>query len=84
MIHTGSVEDEDTGKLYMKDMENFMFITDLSGVQGIQGVKGEKGEKGEKGDTGSIPSNPSFDSAIIVKFQRLLLKLLLVIMMNFL
>ena len=69
MIHTGSVEDEDTGKLYMKDMENFMFITDLSGVQGIQGVKGEKGEKGEKGDTGSIPSNPSFDSAIIGRLK---------------
>lgn len=50
MIHTGSVEDEDTGKLYMKDMEDFMFITDLSGVQGIQGVKGEKG------DTGNVPS----------------------------
>lgn len=69
MIHTGSVEDEDTGKLYMKDMEDFMFITDLSGVQGIQGVKGEKGEKGEKGDTGSIPSNPSFDSAIIGRLK---------------
>lgn len=44
MINTGSVEDEDNGKLYMKDSNGMMFITDLSGVQGIQGVKGETGE----------------------------------------
>lgn len=43
MIHTGSVEDEDTGKLYMKDTSGMAFITDLSGVQGIQGVKGDTG-----------------------------------------
>ena len=43
MIHTGSVEDEDTGKLYMKDTNGMVFLTDLSGVQGIQGVKGETG-----------------------------------------
>lgn len=43
MIHTGSVEDEDTGKLYMKDISSMAFITDLSGVQGIQGVKGDTG-----------------------------------------
>lgn len=44
MINTGNVEDEDNGKLYMKDTNGMMFITDLSGVQGIQGVKGETGE----------------------------------------
>ncbi|MCR2050380.1 hypothetical protein NSB25_24360 [Acetatifactor muris] len=43
MIHTGSVEDEDTGKLFMKDASGMVFITDLSGVQGIQGVKGDTG-----------------------------------------
>lgn len=43
MIHTGSVEDEDTGKLFMKESGGMSFLTDLSGVQGIQGVKGETG-----------------------------------------
>lgn len=43
MIHTGNVEDEDTGKLFMKDSDEMKFITDLSGVQGIQGVKGNTG-----------------------------------------
>ncbi len=43
LIHTGSVEDEDTGKLYMKDVSGMSYLTDLSGVQGIQGVKGETG-----------------------------------------
>ena len=32
---TGSVEDEDTGKLYMKDVSGMSYLTDLSGVQGI-------------------------------------------------
>ncbi len=40
LIHTGSVEDEDTGKLYMKDISGMLFLTDLSGVQGIQGETG--------------------------------------------
>lgn len=43
MINTGSVEDEDTGKLYMKDVNGMFYLTDLSGVQGIQGVKGDTG-----------------------------------------
>ena len=43
MINTGSVEDEDTGKLYMRDTNGASYITDLSGAQGIQGVKGETG-----------------------------------------
>ena len=44
MIDTGNVEDEDTAKLYMRDVDGAHYITDLSGVQGIQGVKGETGE----------------------------------------
>lgn len=43
MINTGSVEDEDTAKLYMRDIDGAHYITDLSGAQGIQGVKGETG-----------------------------------------
>lgn len=43
MINTGNVEDEDNGKLYMKDVSGMAYITDLSGVQGIQGVKGDTG-----------------------------------------
>lgn len=67
MIDTGSVEDEDNAKLYVKGAEAYSYITDLSGAtgltgpageqgpQGIQGPKGETGEtgpQGEKGDTG--------------------------------
>ena len=43
MIDTGSVQDEDTAKLYMRDVDGAHYITDLSGAQGIQGVKGETG-----------------------------------------
>lgn len=43
MINTGNVEDEDTAKLYMRDVNGAQYITDLSGAQGIQGVKGETG-----------------------------------------
>ena len=43
MINTGNVEDEDTAKLYMRDVDGAHYITDLSGAQGIQGVKGETG-----------------------------------------
>lgn len=48
MVNTGSVEDEDTGKLYMNDVDGALYLCDLSGVQGIQGVKGEKGDAGNK------------------------------------
>lgn len=39
-INTGSVEDVDTGKLYMRDTNGAAYITDLSGAQGIQGLTG--------------------------------------------
>lgn len=38
LINTGSVEDEDTGKLYIKGSTQWDYLTDMSGVQGIQGV----------------------------------------------
>ena len=43
MINTGNVEDEDTAKLYMREINGAQYITDLSGAQGIQGIKGETG-----------------------------------------
>lgn len=61
MINTGSVQDADTGKLYVKDAKAYSLICDLSGAQGIQGPKGDQGlqgiqgvqgPQGVKGDTG--------------------------------
>lgn len=43
IINTGDVEDEDTGKLFMKDINGMFYLTDLSGVQGIQGIQGKTG-----------------------------------------
>lgn len=40
MIDTGSVEDEDTGKLYCKGTSSWSYIGDLSGKQGIKGETG--------------------------------------------
>lgn len=62
-IDTGSVEDEDTGKLFVRTNEEFSYLLDLSGATGIQGPQGPKGEKrdtgeqgpqGEKGDKGDV------------------------------
>lgn len=52
VINTGSVDDEDNGKLYLKGSAEFTFIVDLSGIQGIQGPKGDQGERGEAGPQG--------------------------------
>lgn len=52
MIDTGSVEDEDTGKLFCKGDTAYQFIVDLSGTTGIQGPQGEKGEQGVQGPQG--------------------------------
>ena len=43
IIDTGSVEDADTGKLYVKSDSGYSYITDLSGSQGIQGPQGIAG-----------------------------------------
>lgn len=40
MIDTGSVEDEDTGKLFCRETEEWRYIGDLSGAQGIKGDTG--------------------------------------------
>lgn len=40
MIDTGSVEDEDTGKLFFKGASSWQMIGDLSGARGIQGPRG--------------------------------------------
>lgn len=37
MVNTGNVEDEDTGKLYIKGNTQYDFIVDLSGMQGFTG-----------------------------------------------
>lgn len=46
VIDTGSVEDVDTGKLYMRNdsEKGYQYLTDLSGAQGIQGPVGKTGE----------------------------------------
>ena len=54
-------EDEDNGKLFVKDEIQFLFQSQLSGVkgdkgdrgiQGVQGIAGVQGLKGDKGATG--------------------------------
>lgn len=45
MIDTGSVEDEDTGKLYCRETAAWRYIGDLSGAQGIKGDTGVGIEK---------------------------------------
>lgn len=77
-IDTGSVEDEDTGKLFVRTNEEFSYLLDLSGATGIQGPQGPKGEKGdtgeqgpqgEKGDKGDVgpegPQGPKGENAML-------------------
>lgn len=40
MIDTGSVDDEDTGKLYYKNTDAWTYVGDLSGAQGVKGETG--------------------------------------------
>lgn len=54
-INTGSVEDEDTAKIYLKTGGELNYMMDLSGAKGMKGEQGEQGPrgiKGEKGDPG--------------------------------
>lgn len=54
-INTGSVEDEDTAKIYLKTGGTLNYMMDLSGAKGMKGEQGEQGPrgiKGEKGDPG--------------------------------
>lgn len=67
MIDTGSVEDPDTGKLYVKGLQAYEFIVDLSGAQGIQGPQGIQGVQGERGETGNgIASVTKTGTAVLV------------------
>ena len=53
LINTGNVEDADNAKLYVKDAEAYVYLTDLSGSAGIQGPPGEDGADGATGATGT-------------------------------
>ena len=52
MINTGSLQDADTGKLYIKDVNSYVLVGNLNGAQGVQGPKGDKGDKGDQGIQG--------------------------------
>ena len=39
-INTGSVEDEENARLYIKGASEYLFVTDLSGASGIKGEDG--------------------------------------------
>lgn len=56
IIDTGNVDDADNAKLYIKNPDNYEYLTDLSGAQGIKGDKGDKGEKGDPGILIPVPS----------------------------
>ena len=49
IITTGSVEDEDNAKLYVKGNTKYEFVTDMSGSHGIQGERGYDGYTPVKG-----------------------------------
>lgn len=67
MIDTGSVEDPDTGKLYVKGLQAYEYLVDLSGAQGIQGPPGPRGLPGIQGDTGNgIASITKTGTAVLV------------------
>ena len=66
MIDTGNVEDEDTAKLYMRDVDGAHYITDLSGVQGIQGVKGETGETPQLTIGSVTTGNPGTNASVTI------------------
>ncbi len=52
MIDTGDVNDEDNAKLYVKGINKFVYITDLSGATGLKGDKGDRGIQGVQGIQG--------------------------------
>jgi hypothetical protein len=73
MIDTGSVEDPDTGKLYVKGLQAYEFIVDLSGAQGIQGPQGIQGVQGERGETGNgIASVTKTGTAVLIDTYTIL------------
>jgi uncharacterized protein YqfB (UPF0267 family) len=54
LIDTGSVQDADTGKLYLWNGSVYSYVIDLSGAQGIQGQTGATGPNGATGAQGNI------------------------------
>lgn len=46
LINTGSVEDEDNAKLYVKRAKGYELVTDLSGATGERGMTGLNGSNG--------------------------------------
>lgn len=58
LIESGTGEGEDDGKLYIKDIDGFDYITNLTGAQGI---------KGEKGDTGVGVPTGGLQNQVLVK-----------------
>lgn len=49
---SSSVEDNDNAKIYIKGINSFEFLMDLSGMPGPRGEQGPQGIQGPKGDTG--------------------------------
>jgi hypothetical protein len=47
MINTGSVEDEENSRIYVKAEDKYSYVTDMSGATGIQGPPGAPGPAGE-------------------------------------
>lgn len=73
IIDTGSVEDPDTGKLYVKGLQAYEFIVDLSGAQGIQGPQGPQGTQGIQGETGNgIASVAKTSTAVLTDTYTIL------------
>lgn len=54
IIDTGSVEDVDNAKLYIKGETEYEYLTDMSGPQGVIGPPGPAGPQGIQGPPGPI------------------------------
>ena len=66
MINTGSLQDADTGKLYIKDVNSYVLVGNLNGAQGVQGPKGDKGDKGDQGIQGPVGATPKITATATV------------------
>lgn len=60
MIDTGSVEDPDNAKLYVKGTTAYTYITDLSGATGLKGDPGVPGTAGANGITPLLRNNSGY------------------------
>lgn len=52
----GATENEDTGKVYINNGEEWFYLSDLSGPRGPQGIQGPEGPQGEPGKNGVVMS----------------------------